>query len=688
MKKKFTILFLLFGIVFYPFSLVWAKFPNDPYFKEQKYLSFVQARQAWKWAAGHKVVIAELDSGVDLNQPDLKNSIWTNPGEIAGNGKDDDHDGYIDDVHGWNFVDNNNDPEPHPSSDCFQEGTCSLIGVDHGTILAGVMAAQGNNHKGIIGLAYGAKIMPLKVLDDKGRGNARDIIEAINYAIRKHADIINLSLVGSYHSPALDKAIARAWRKGIIVVAASGNNNSLQHGFDLDKSPLYPVCEPVGKNYVLGVAAVNYQGQKSKFSNYGKRCIDLSAPGNSYFSTLFYRPTSSAFSEKYGGWWSGTSVAAALVSAAAALVKSVNRHLSNREVVNILEESSTKFSHLKPAYQGKMGEGILNAGAAVKLAVKTVDHYHKISYAKKYLVVAAQRNSLPYLKLFNLTDNFYVRQFLAYPPFFHGGVNVATGDVNGDGLDEIVVGAGVGGGPQVRVFNQLNQVQAQFFAYNKHFRGGVNVAVGDVNGDGVDEIITGAGKGEPPYVKVFDEDGNLIFKFLAYNKNFRGGVNVAVGDVNGDGVDEIITGAGRGGGPQVRIFDRFGRLQGQFFAYNKHFRGGVNVAVGDVNGDGVDEIITGAGKGGGPQVRIFDRFGYPETQFFAFSPQARQGVKVAVGDINQDGKAEIATAQEGGKSNSVRIFNNQGKIVKVVPVFGADFTEGINLAIMNIGFKY
>jgi hypothetical protein len=222
-------------------------------------------------------------------------------------------------------------------------------------------------------------------------------------------------------------------------------------------------------------------------------------------------------------------------------------------------------------------------------------------------------------------------EFFAYATTFKGGVNVASGDVNGDGVGEIITGAGPGGGPHVRIFNQSGQLISQFFAYATTFKGGVNVASGDVNGDGVDEIITGAGPGGGPHVRILDKDGKKISDFFAYATTFKGGVNVAVGDLDGEGQAEIITGVVSGGTPQVKIFDYLGKTKftSGFFAYAETFKGGVNVASGDVNGDGLDEIITGAGPGGGPHVRIFNKEGTNQYQFFAYANTFKGGVSVS-----------------------------------------------------------
>ena len=201
-------------------------------------------------------------------------------------------------------------------------------------------------------------------------------------------------------------------------------------------------------------------------------------------------------------------------------------------------------------------------------------------------------------------------------PGFFGGVHVAVGDVTGDGTDDIVVGAGAGMTTQVRVYDGLTGTQltgaiGSFMAYGPSFGGGVYVAAADVTGDGKADIITGAGPSGGPHVEVFDAtNGSVVASFFAYNPTFRGGVTVAGGLVNADNKAEVITGAGAGGGPHVKVIDgtMLNQLQANavisnsalifsFYAYPSTFSGGVFVAAGDVNGDLSADIITGAGAG-------------------------------------------------------------------------------------------
>jgi hypothetical protein len=213
---------------------------------------------------------------------------------------------------------------------------------------------------------------------------------------------------------------------------------------------------------------------------------------------------------------------------------------------------------------------------------------------------------------------------------------VAAGDVNNDGFADIITGAGAGGGPHVRVFSGATGAEIRsFFAYSPAFTGGVFVGAGDVNGDLAADIITGAGPGGGPHVRVFSgPTGAEIRGFFAYSAAFTGGVSVAGGDVNGDGVADVITGAGPGGGPHVRAFNgATGAGIRSFFAYDPAFTGGVFVAGADVNQDGADDIITGAGPGGAPHVKVFDGVtGAVFQSFLAYSPAFTGGVFVAGAD--------------------------------------------------------
>jgi subtilisin-like proprotein convertase family protein len=276
--------------------------------------------------------------------------------------------------------------------------------------------------------------------------------------------------------------------------------------------------------------------------------------------------------------------------------------------------------------------------------------------------VGADAGGGPEVKVFDEITHQKLFDFYAYSPFFNGGVRVAMADVNGDGVPDIITAPGAGGGPDIRVFDGLSGVLIrEFMAYNPAFTGGVFVAAADVNGDGFADIVTGAGAGGGPEVKVFSgKDLSVLMDFMAYSPFFNGGVSVAAGDINGDGFADIVTGAGPGGGPHVKVFNgKDGTLLEGYYAYNPTFSGGVNVAVSDVLGTGKPDIITGPASQGQPQVKVFN--GMTEAlieSFFAFDPHFLGGVRVGgIGDINNDGGQDIIVGAGPGGGPQVIAFD-------------------------------
>jgi autotransporter-associated beta strand protein len=290
------------------------------------------------------------------------------------------------------------------------------------------------------------------------------------------------------------------------------------------------------------------------------------------------------------------------------------------------------------------------------------------------------------------TNGGLVRSFLAYDAAFRGGVHVAVGDVTGDGVPDIVTAPCAGGGPVVRVFNIVTgAMERQWLAYDAAFVGGVFIAIGGVLGanPGFD-VVTGAGPGGGPHVKVFQLAGSigepyLLEQWMAYDPNFRGGVTVAAGDLDGNNRDDVITGPGAGGGPHVRTFSVNVGNNGifvqpgiEFFAYAAEFTGGIFVASGDFNHDGHADIITSPGVGGGPVVRVFNGTdGSNLANFLAYDPIFRGGVTVAAVDLDGDGRAEIITGAGPGGGPHLKILQPNGKVRFEFLAFDPAFTGGI-----------
>jgi hypothetical protein len=270
---------------------------------------------------------------------------------------------------------------------------------------------------------------------------------------------------------------------------------------------------------------------------------------------------------------------------------------------------------------------------------------------------------------------------LAYARDFTGGVRVATGDVTGDGTDDIVTVPGPGGGPHVRIFDGTTGKEVRaFFADASADRLGLTVAAADVTGDGRADVVTGTGPGGGPRVTVFDgQTGTPVRDFIAYDPAFRGGVNVAAGDITGDGRAEIVTTPGRDGGPHVRVFDGAGGAElRSFFAFDPGFTGGVSVAAADVTGDGRADIVTGTGVGTAGDVRVFD--GPSGSQLRGFAPYGSfaGGVSVVAVDLTGDGVADVVTAPGPGGGPQVRVYDGTtGAEAKSFFAYVSTYTGGV-----------
>lgn len=237
--------------------------------------------------------------------------------------------------------------------------------------------------------------------------------------------------------------------------------------------------------------------------------------------------------------------------------------------------------------------------------------------------------------------------FFVFDDQFSGGTNIVISDINSDGLlEKIIVAAG-----KITIYDSSATIIKEFYPYGNKYKLAVNLALYDINSDGDKEIISAPGLGGEPYIRIFDQQGRFVNTgFYAYDKKFRGGVNIAVGDVNHDGEAEIVASTGLGGTSQVKIFQTDGKLiNGGLFAYNKNFRGGVSVAVGDTNGDGLAEIITGSGSGMKPVVRIFNgRSLKMEKEFLAYDASRTSGIRVVANDLDGNNQVEIITLLPSG----------------------------------------
>ncbi|HEX2868179.1 MAG TPA: S8 family serine peptidase [Ignavibacteriales bacterium] len=324
--------------------------PNDPYLGycwavNGTSPADIGAYKAWNITTGDtSIVVGVLDSGIDYLHEDLKDNIWRNPKETPGNGIDDDNNGSIDDIYGWNFAQNNNDP---------------MDDYYHGTHVAGIIAAKGINGIGIPGVAWKVKLAAVKFLDGTGNGTTDQALLAFEYCIKNGIKIANCSWGGPTYIQALYDVISRANDAGVLVIAAAGN-----FGTDNDSRPQYPASYDLPN--IISVAANDKLGNLWSFSNYGKTSVDLSAPGVDIFSST------PGNTYKY---LSGTSMAAPFVSGAVVLIKSVYPDKTNAEIKSLLLSSAdpgTSFYQKTVSggrlniYKTLMGAGIVNVALSDK----------------------------------------------------------------------------------------------------------------------------------------------------------------------------------------------------------------------------------------------------------------------------------------------------------------------------------
>lgn len=315
--------------------------PNDPLYPQQPWLVTINAPAAWDSVTGDSTqVIGIVDTGVDWTHPDLVQNIWINEDEIPANNYDDDQNGYVDDIRGWDFINNDNNPADDNS---------------HGTHVAGIAAARGNNGTGITGVAWNARIMPVKILQSSGTGTTSGVALAVNYAANNGATVINLSLGYYYESLTLKAALENAYSSAVLVAAAGNDGYCIcEEDGCIDCNTMFPAAYP----FILGVMA---NGAGTGFSNWdatGPTTVtqdvtfnyEITAPGGNILSTLPYGTY---------GTYSGTSMAAPMVSGAVALMKGYDPDQSTETLFCRLIQGSSGgtlniFNSLDPELQTEL----------------------------------------------------------------------------------------------------------------------------------------------------------------------------------------------------------------------------------------------------------------------------------------------------------------------------------------------
>lgn len=334
-------------------------------------LALTRISESWSYyRSSREVIVAVIDTGVDIEHEDLKDHIWTNDKEISGNGIDDDGNGYIDDIHGWNFY--NNSPDLCSYN---EDGLADSKNNDnHGTHVAGIIGAVADNGVGIAGVAsnINVKILPLKVTGgENGTGKTSSLIKAIQYASDMGASICNISLNSSKYNEELYLTMLKS---PMLFVCSSGNNDD--GGVNIDKKPTYPASFSLPN--LISVAAIDSDKQFASYSNYGKNSVEIAAPGTRIYSTLV--------GNSYGRF-TGTSMATPFVSGVAAILNSISPNFYASELKNLIINSASPLDALsKKVSTG----GILDATSAVLLAKDTA---HKKDKKAPTLTLSSKKGS-------------------------------------------------------------------------------------------------------------------------------------------------------------------------------------------------------------------------------------------------------------------------------------------------------
>lgn len=353
-------------------ATVFAANVNDPLLGRQWSLRQTHVPAAWDVTMGDSsVIVAIIDAGVDTRNKDFKGALWTNAYEIAGNGIDDDNNGYIDDIHGWNFQDQTSSTLPMRVNGQLDET------YGHGTAVASIVAARANDHFGMVGVAPKVTIMPLIVLNGDGFGSNVALAEAIRYATAKKARVMNISVTGYEDDDSVRYALYEAEQSGIVVVTAVGNSSD-ELGYDLAEVPVYPACNfaDSSSTTMIRVTGTDSIDQRAPHANFGSSCTDIAAPGHELIGAHPIdlpegSPATTTYEHVAG--LTGTSVASPMVAGTAALIASVNPVLTGAEIRQIILSTTDAIEPgVALGAKGDLGYGRLNAEKAVKKAATTL----------------------------------------------------------------------------------------------------------------------------------------------------------------------------------------------------------------------------------------------------------------------------------------------------------------------------
>jgi len=618
-------------------SLVSAKIPNDPKMDSIPWQhKKINAAKAWNKTTGSdSVVIAVIDNGFDHLHPDLIQNTWRNIDEIPGNNTDDDNNGYVDDVWGWNFEveDYNKDGKiddqekrgnnkPRPKVDNLRE--VSEKTVHHGTIVAGLTGAVGDNKIAGAGMNWDVELMNLKVVDNDGAGRMKNISRAIKYAVDNGADIITFSLVGDLNqerTEEIKRLVDYAYENDVAMFAAAGNK-----GQNLQEKPMQPVCADQsleGKvEKVIGVSAIKKSTRLARFSNWGLGCIDITAPGVNMSSTVIYNPNS-GLNKKYDGSWSGTSFAVPLVSGTAGLIKSLHSDWGPKKIYDtILNNVFNSKGSDNQVYKKLFGNGLLQAGKAVEeawnLASADLDikglvaldsngnirenafvdlaadmdlpfenikgEIKKATRIKGHTLLVVEKEGELYVNHYQKKEKKLKSNSLPLDLNKEERVKkIEAGDIDNDGQIEIILMVTDNNG-QTRILSFSIENKAVLQRSYKDELKSITV----IHGLSEDKLV-GLFKTEQKYYLSFLN--SVLTQQRKISLNFNGD-KLDSGDIDGDKKGELIISSYKNSSPLLSYLEQNGTIKRRFYAYDSSYRGSFKTLLGDINSDKKDEIIT------------------------------------------------------------------------------------------------
>lgn len=620
---------LLIAFLAFPFP-VFALVPTDPLYQQWGYTD-TGVYDAWDVTVGSPaVVVAIIDNGFDTLHPELIDNVWKNTGEIPDNHVDDEGNGYVDDVYGWDFVakdvnkdgriDDNerkgdNDPRPDVSDLSLAERREGVF--NHGTVIAGIIGAQGNNSRDGAGINWKVKLMNLRAVDREGTGDVEQVVKAIRYAVDNSAHIINVSVVGS-HGEAITEAVEYAYQNGVAVVAASGNNKTA-----LNLSPLYPVCSDAKKSYehVLGVSAINQEHRLASFSSSGADCVDLASPGVDIASTLFVAPEYN-LRETYGRGWNGTSFAAPFVAGAAALIKSIQPQWGPDKIFEaIIKTVQHKEGQDEAVYVQLFGAGLLRIDKAVRYAME-----RKEKFAQKLLFIDPATGGV-------FERDFNNDKITQYRRVGLQGVDDVKSFKDAHGEIHIVTARRQDA--KKRLISIADKKWRTQTTWSIDAAGQVDIALGNVVGDAAPEIIVTPMFKTKKLYDVFSFDGTRLggYSMDAEHQGARVAL-VASGERS-----EVVALLKEHGMVVIKRFDALFRLIDDIDIGS--FKEVGDIVVGDIDRDGKDEYVITGGTSDGPYIAYYTDAGRLKRKFSVYSADKFKGVDIAISDYNADNENEV-----------------------------------------------